>query len=149
MKRDNLLPPTYFLFSISVVVLLGLFLPWMRIIPAQWNIIGITLLITGVIFNIAADNAFRLMGTTIKPFEESTSLVTSGLYGFTRNPMYLGFVLMLTGLALLIGRLTPFFVIPIFIVLLERRFIVHEERMLATKFGVVWQEYASRTRRWI
>ncbi len=145
----KLLPPTYFLFSITVMVLLDLFIPWVRFIPGRWNFTGIIFLTAGVLINIAADNAFRLSGTTIKPFEESSSLVTKGLYRFTRNPMYLGFALILTGAALLMGSLTPFFIIPLFIILIEKRFVVREEQMLAMKFGTSWQKYASRTNRWI
>ncbi len=149
MKRNNILPPTYLMISIFVMVLLNILLPWTRIIPAPWNLMGATLLILGILINVIADNAFRLAGTTVKPFEKSTLLVTSGLYRFTRNPMYLGFVSVLTGLAILLGSVTPFLIIPLFIILIDRRFITAEERMLAARFGGTWQEYETRTRRWV
>lgn len=149
MKRNNILPPTYLMISIFVMALLNILLPWTRIIPAPWNLMGATLLILGILINVIADNAFRLAGTTVKPFEKSTLLVTSGLYRFTRNPMYLGFVSVLTGLAILLGSVTPFLIIPLFIILIDRRFITAEERMLAARFGGTWQEYETRTRRWV
>jgi protein-S-isoprenylcysteine O-methyltransferase Ste14 len=149
MKRNNILPPTYLMISIFVMVLLNILLPWTRIIPAPWNLMGATLLILGILINVITDNAFRLAGTTVKPFEKSTLLVTSGLYRFTRNPMYLGFVSVLTGLAILLGSVTPFLIIPLFIILIDRRFITAEERMLAARFGGTWQEYETRTRRWV
>jgi len=148
MKR-KLLPPTYFLFSIILMVLLDLFIPWVRIIPGRWNLPGIILIIIGIIINIAADHEFRLSRTTIKPFEESSHLMTNGLYRFTRNPMYLGFTLILIGAAILMSSLTPFFIIPLFVILIEKKFVVREEQMLSMKFGPAWQEYASRTRRWV
>jgi protein-S-isoprenylcysteine O-methyltransferase Ste14 len=131
------------------MVLLDLFLPWIRIIPGLWNLSGIIFLIMGILINIAADHAFRLSGTTIKPFEESSHLVTNGLYRFTRNPMYLGFTLILIGAALLMSSLTPFFIIPLFVILIEKKFVLREEQMLSMKFGPAWQEYASQTRRWV
>ncbi len=149
MKRQNILPPIYLLISVIVMALLNILLPWARIIPAPWNVTGTILLISGILINVLADNAFRLAGTTVKPFEESTLLVTGGLYRFTRNPMYLGFLLVLTGLAILLGSVTPFLIIPLFIILMERRFISAEERILAARFGGTWQEYETRTRRWV
>jgi protein-S-isoprenylcysteine O-methyltransferase Ste14 len=131
------------------MVLLDLFIPWVRIIPGRWNLPGIILIIIGIIINIAADHEFRLSRTTIKPFEESSHLVTNGLYRFTRNPMYLGFTLILIGAAILMSSLTPFFIIPLFVILIEKKFVVREEQMLSMKFGPAWQEYASRTRRWV
>jgi protein-S-isoprenylcysteine O-methyltransferase Ste14 len=96
-----------------------------------------------------ADDLFRKLHTTVKPFEESAVLVTSGPYRLSRNPMYLGFVLILTGTAILLGSLTPFLVIPVYAALIDRVFIQAEERMLARKFGAEWQTYRGETRRWI
>jgi protein-S-isoprenylcysteine O-methyltransferase Ste14 len=78
-----------------------------------------------------------------------SALVTSGLYRFTRNPMYLGFILILIGTAILLGSLTPFFVVPAFWLLLDRLFINLEEQNLALKFVARWEMYKSRTRRWL
>jgi len=63
--------------------------------------------------------------------------------------MYLGFVLILLGLAVLLGSLTPFIVVPIFAAVIDRVFIVVEEQMLANRFGQAWLDYKSRVRRWI
>jgi protein-S-isoprenylcysteine O-methyltransferase Ste14 len=129
--------------------LLGLLLPWGRIIPAPWNLSGILLLTIGVLINVLADNAFRHAETTVKPFEESTLLLTNGLYRFTRIPMYLGFVLILFGLATLLGTLLPFIVIALFAFLMEREFIVVEEGMLEQKFHGKWLDYKRNVRRWM
>ncbi len=131
------------------MLLLHFFLPIARIIDAPWNLLGIVILITGAIVNVMADNLFRKSGTTVRPLEESITLVTTGLYRFSRNPMYLGFVLILIGVAVLCGSLTPFFVAALFAALMDREFIALEEKMLARKFGAAWQEYQAKTRRWI
>lgn len=117
------------------MVLLKFLLPMAMIIPAPWNLTGIILLILGLSINVFAENAIRSAGTTVKPFEESVILVTDGLYRFTRNPMYLGFGAILIGSALLLGSVTPFLIIPLFILLMDRNFIIVEERMLEAKFG--------------
>ncbi|MCB0226664.1 MAG: isoprenylcysteine carboxylmethyltransferase family protein [Anaerolineae bacterium] len=99
--------------------------------------------------NVIAANTFQTQNTTIKPFEESTALVTGGLYQVSRNPMYLGMVLILAGVAILLGSLTPFGVIPVVIILLNRNFIRFEEQSLAQTFGPLWVEYRQRVRRWV
>jgi len=63
--------------------------------------------------------------------------------------MYLGFMLILAGVAILIGSLTPWAIIVIFPILMDRHFIEIEEHMLAERFGQTWQEYKRRTRRWL
>jgi len=126
-----------FVFSIAIVL------------TAPWNLVGIVFLILGGFINVYADNAFRVTGTTVKPFAESANLVTSGLYRFSRNPMYPGFVLVLTGLAILLGLLAPILVVVLFTILMDREFIAVEEQMLATKFSGEWSVYKGKVERWI
>ena len=63
--------------------------------------------------------------------------------------MYLGMVLLLLGVAILLGSFTPFFVIPVFIILINQVFINFEEQMMEKQFGRAWIEYTFRVRRWI
>jgi protein-S-isoprenylcysteine O-methyltransferase Ste14 len=63
--------------------------------------------------------------------------------------MYLGFVLILLGVAVMLGRLTPFGVIPLFVVWIQIRFIAVEEQMMEKQFGQDWVEYKENIRRWI
>jgi len=150
MQNKKVLPPTYLLISIVLMVALHfLHHPTMSVIPLSWNIFGIIPLVLGIAINIIADNALHKAKTTVKPFEESTTLVTSSVYRISRHPMYLGFVLILVGVAIVLGSLTPFVVIPIFAILMDVVFIQVEERMLEQKFGQVWLEYKRKVRRWI
>ncbi|HVN16881.1 MAG TPA: isoprenylcysteine carboxylmethyltransferase family protein, partial [Anaerolineales bacterium] len=96
-----------------------------------------------------ADKTFHQADTPVCPFEASSVLVTYGLYRFTRNPMYLGFVLILFGAFILLGSLTPFVIALAFVFLMDRMFIRMEEQKLAATFGAQWEEYKSRTRRWL
>ena len=149
MRGKALLPPTVLLISMVIMVGLRFVIPVMRIIPGPWNVLGIVPVALGVALNIIADNVFWRTGTTVKPFQESTALVTSGVYRISRHPMVLGYVLILVGGAVVLARLTPFLVIPVFSVLMDRVFISVEERMLDERFGQVWAGYKNRVRRWI
>jgi protein-S-isoprenylcysteine O-methyltransferase Ste14 len=147
MKK--LLPPAYVLTSIVLMVALHFLAPAARLIPSPWNFLGVIPLAVGIVINIVADTAFRRAGTTVKPFQASTSLLTTGVYRLSRNPMYLGLVLVVLGIAVVTGSLTPLVVVPIFALLLDRNFIAAEERMLEERFGAAWLEYKNRVRRWI
>lgn len=148
-RSKRALPPTYLLVALLIQVALHFGLPVMKVIPVPWNLIGIIPVICGVALNLIADQAFKKVGTTVKPFQESTELVTGGAYGISRHPMYLGYVLILAGVAVMLGSVTPFLVVPVFAVLMEVVFIRVEERMLEESFGEAWVGYKDAVRRWI
>ncbi len=149
MSNGRILPPMYLFTSLACMVLLQFFLPVYQLTSYPWNAIGIIPLMLGMTLNISADRAFKKIGTTVKPFEVSTTLVTSGVFRYSRNPMYLGMVMILTGVAFLLGALSPFIIIPIFAITMDRVFIVSEENMLDQRFGGKWQQYKENVRRWI
>ncbi|MBN1122471.1 MAG: isoprenylcysteine carboxylmethyltransferase family protein [Anaerolineae bacterium] len=123
--------------------------PGRQLLTTPLIFLGIIPLVVGVAINLLADRAFSTRGTTVKPFEESSALVITGVFCLTRNPMYLGFTLVLIGIALLLGSLTPWAVVAVFAVLMEVLFIRVEEAMLEERFGADYCEYKQRTRRWI
>ncbi len=144
------MPPTYLLISIVAILALRFLLPTIGgIIPFPWDLLGLIPLVAGVVLNLVADRAFQRAHTTVKPFEESSALIAGGAYRLCRNPMYLGFVLILIGIAVLVGSLMAYLVVLAFAVLMDRKFIAVEERMLAEKFGAEWDEYKRSTRRWL
>jgi protein-S-isoprenylcysteine O-methyltransferase Ste14 len=149
MQGRRVFPTTYLLISVVVMVALHILFPVATVIPLPWSVLGIVPLACGVGINIVADNALHKAQTTVKPFEESTALVTNGVYLFSRHPMYLGFVLILLGIALLLRSLTPYVIIPVFAILMDRTFIEVEERMLEERFGQTWWEYKKKVRRWV
>lgn len=149
MNGREIMPTTYLLLGIIVIILLHLVQPGLLIIPRLWKILGLIPLLFGIGINLVADKAFQRAATTVKPFKKSTALVTTGAFRITRNPMYLGFACILLGIAVLLGSLLPFFVIPVFIVMMDRMYIEKEEKMLAETFGPQWDTYKKRTRRWI
>jgi protein-S-isoprenylcysteine O-methyltransferase Ste14 len=149
MKAKQILPTTYLLIALIAMLIFHFVIPIIMLIPYPWNLLGLIPLILGITINFIADGALHKAGTTVKPFQESSTLITGSVYGVSRHPMYLGFVLILIGVAILLGSLTPWVIIPIFVVLMEVVFIQVEERMLGEKFGPVWLEYKKKVRRWL
>ncbi len=101
--------------------------------------------------SVAGLVAFRRAKTTVNPMkpESATSLVSGGIYRFTRNPMYVGLLLVLVGWAVLLSSAWVFFG-PLFFVLYIGRFqIAPEERALATIFGAEFTSYQQQVRRWL
>ena len=149
MKTKPIFPPTYFFVSIATMALFHFLMPVFIVARYPWNLLGIIPLVTGVFLNLKADAAFKKVQTTVKPFERSKALVTTGVFRTSRHPMYLGMVLILLGIAILMGSLAPFFVIAIFGTLIELVFVRTEERMLDEKFGAAWVAYKKKVRKWI
>jgi protein-S-isoprenylcysteine O-methyltransferase Ste14 len=146
---NRLLPPTYFVASLVLMAALALLLPIAPLLSWPWRAAGLVPIAAGVWLNLAADRAFKQRGTTVKPFERSSALVTDGPFRASRNPMYLGMVLILVGAVMLLGALSPFLVVAAFTGVIATRFIPAEERMLGETFGDAWTAYRKRTRRWI
>ena len=143
------MPPTWMFVAMIIMLISNFIFPLVWIVPPLWNLLGLVLLASGVILNLIADNAFKQVGTTVKPYQESSSLVTSGVFQISRNPMYLGMVLILLGIAVLLRSLSPFLVIILFAILIDRIHIRVEEQMLEEEFGPNWEAYKAKTRRWL
>jgi len=149
LTGKNTLPPTYLLSAIVIMAVLHFVVPIAKVIPRPWNFFGTIPLALGIVINVIASNDFDRVGTTVKPFEGSSALVTTGVFRLSRHPMYLGFVLILIGIAVIMRSLTPYVVIPCFAILMDTVFIRVEERMLEEQFGDDWFEYKREVRRWI
>ncbi|MBN2398731.1 MAG: isoprenylcysteine carboxylmethyltransferase family protein [Candidatus Aminicenantes bacterium] len=135
--------------SLTTVAALHFGLPLGRMIPSPWNLAGLLPLLSGVLLNLSADRGFQRAAITVKPFEKSKVLLTQGVFRISRNPMYLGFILVMLGTLLLLGSTFPWLVLPPFFMILAVRYVRREEEMLAAIFGPQWQAYKKRTRRWL
>lgn len=95
--------------------------------------------------------SFRRARTTVNPLQPATasSLVVSGIYRLTRNPMYLGALLVLVGWAVFLANAVAFLISPMFVFYLNRFQIAPEEKALASLFGPEFTAYCARVRRWI
>ena len=148
-QKRRALPPRYFAAALAASVVLALVVPGPQILPYPWSLLGLVPLLLGAGLNLVADRQFKIAGTTVKPFEPSQRLITDGVYGVSRNPMYLGMVSILAGAAMLLGVLTPWIVVPLFAAVIQRVFIRPEEAMLQERFPQEWRSYAGRVRQWI
>jgi protein-S-isoprenylcysteine O-methyltransferase Ste14 len=93
------------------MIVLAVFAPGATLITWPWRWIGLLPIAAGIALNILADLALKRHQTTVKPFEPSTAIVTGGVFGLSRNPMYLGMALGLVDAACLLGALTPWLVV--------------------------------------
>jgi protein-S-isoprenylcysteine O-methyltransferase Ste14 len=127
------------------------FLPLRQVIATPWNYIAIVPVVVSRMMSVAAGQRFRQARTTFDPVrpEQTSHLVTEGVYGVSRNPMYLGLVLMLVAWALWLGTASPWAVPPLFAILMTTTQIAPEERALETVFGETYVAYRHRVRRWV
>ncbi len=143
------LPPAWFLIATLLMAVLHFSLPVYVVFPTPINLYGLAFGIAGLLIFGGAVRCVVRAKTTIKPFQESSVLISTGPFRISRNPIYLGMALLLLGVAILFGSLTPLLVIPVFILLIDRVFICSEQHMLHATFGDEYTEYCHRVRRWI
>jgi protein-S-isoprenylcysteine O-methyltransferase Ste14 len=112
---------------------------------------SVSLALMGVLTCLASVVSFRRAKTTVNPTkpDATTSLVVSGIYSHTRNPMYLGFLLILLGWAVFLSNPLALVVLPGFVLYLNRIQILPEECVLALRFGDNYADYCSRVRPWL
>ena len=112
---------------------------------------AIITVIVGLVLAISAIFKFHRAETTLDPTKpgDSSVLVTSGVFRFTRNPMYLALLLILVGWVVYLGSIAGFIVPLIFITYISRFQIRPEERYLASRFGKAYSDYCNEVKRWI
>ena len=150
MKK--IIPPilTALLGAISLSLMLVSMPPRLQILPtfSAWSL-ALLFFVTGSIIAIAGKRQFQSNDSEIHPFRQPRNLVTYGLFRYSRNPMYLGFCLMLLGLALFVN-LWPALLSPaIFFFVADSWYIPHEEQAATTAFGDAYILYRKQVRRWI
>jgi protein-S-isoprenylcysteine O-methyltransferase Ste14 len=124
-------------------------IPGTYIVPSPWNLIRLIPVLLGIWINLSVDRGFKKAKSIVKPFEESNALIQDGVFLLSRNPMYLGFVMVLLGIFILLKSLSPYIVVVVFALLMDLMLIRVEERMLEAKFGNEWRHYRSWVRKWI
>ena len=113
--------------------------------------LAITISCVGILFLLAGIYAFQKAKTTLNPTtpNATSSIVASGVYRVSRNPMYVGFLLALTGWATFLSHPLPFLLLPVFVAYMNRFQISPEERALSAKFGDEYDTYKQGVRRWL
>ena len=111
--------------------------------------LGVLLLVKSITLGILAFRTMRGAGTNVSPMEPTTTIVTSGPYQFTRNPIYVSLTLLYSGIALLRNTLWPLLLLPFTLFIMQRGVIEREENYLERKFGTQYTSYKSRVPRWL
>ena len=146
---QRLLPPLLFLPLLVFSVVLGLLVPIAG--PLTWalRVLGVPVAAAGLTLNVGGAGLFQRTGTNIKTFNDPGVLVTDGPFRFTRNPMYLGFTLMLCGVALLVGTLSAWIGAAVFFAAANAWYIPFEEDRMRSTFGASYDDYRRRVPRWL
>lgn len=147
-----LIPPPVYLLSFAVLMWIGA-----KVLPLwQWNIEpwnqgGIVLVICAILIDVWSLGLFFRAKTTFNPIKpnKTTELVTTGLYQYSRNPMYLGMVIILLGWGIYLSCLSAFLLIPLFMWVLTEQQIKPEEQVLQKKFGDAYHHYQQQVPRWL
>lgn len=148
MKR-HINPPAYFMTFLLLTALLHFTVPIMHLVSTPYTYLGILGIGFGMIINIWADAVFKLQNTTVKPYERPSTLVTSGPFSISRNPMYLGMFAILFGEAIFLGSLSVLFMPFIFVMFIEYIFIRREEKNMELAFGEHYQLYRKSVHKWV
>lgn len=125
-------------------------LPHFSVVVPGSGILAAVLCASGILIDVAAMFSFRRHRTSVNPIDPTAAgtVVTTGLYKHSRNPMYLGLVLLLSALAAKLSNVASLLVVPLFVLYMNRFQIGPEERALAQKFGADYDRYRETVRRW-
>lgn len=145
-------PPLLFVLPLIGSVLLQQWQPW-RLVNADTTVIaalGVVVIVAGAALGFAGVRAFRRAHTTVLPaIRPTTTIVGTGPYRYTRNPMYVGMALAYTGASMTLNDAWALLLLPAVLVAIDVLVIRREERYLTAKFGQTYRDYAARVRRWL
>ncbi|MBN8241598.1 isoprenylcysteine carboxylmethyltransferase family protein [Nitratireductor aquimarinus] len=144
-------PPVIYLSAIVIAAVLGIFYPLPWIGPPLSDLLFAIgwLLIAGFVFiDLQAMRTLHRAGTTILPTRGADTLVTSGPFSFSRNPIYLGNSMLTAGIGLVAGNAWFFASLIVACFLTQKLAIEPEEKHLGLRFGKKYRDYQKRVRRW-
>ena len=143
-------PPFVYLGFLLIGLAADRWLPWSLELgdDVRFSVAG-ALAAVGLYLLIAAQGRFRRAETDLKPWKATTAIVDHGVYGFTRNPMYLGMAVLYLGLAIAFLSIGALILLPVVIFVIRTQVIAREERYLEGKFGDAYIGYKQRVRRWL
>jgi protein-S-isoprenylcysteine O-methyltransferase Ste14 len=145
--REIDIPPSWLALHLAVAWLLSYASPAVFGLPGDWA--GKALIAFGALIMAGAILQMVLQRTTVIPRRDPVALVTSGLFSLSRNPIYLGDLMILVGAILWLDAILALPLALSFPWLIQTRFIRDEEARLTTAFGPAFDLWAARTRRWV
>jgi protein-S-isoprenylcysteine O-methyltransferase Ste14 len=149
--RPRIPPPILMVLAALLMWALDRWVPLARWIGPPWNRLGAVVAAFGGGIAAAAFVRVHQVGTTVNPTDPSKAsyLLTDSVFRVSRNPMYLGLLLLLVGWAVWLGSAAPWLVPPLFVIVLTVMQIIPEERALHQLFGEQYVSYQRRVARWI
>ena len=142
-------PPLIFFGALVLGLLLSLIFPSTLLPGALPWIIGMPLIAIGILLLASALVAMARAHTSPDISEPTRALVVSGPFRFTRNPIYVSFTLIYTGIAIAFNSLWAFVLMPLVLLAIDRGVIAREEKYLARRFGDEYLQYKARVQRWL
>ena len=144
-------PPILTLMSAILMLIISKYFNKANFSLNQHNQFALFFLIVALIIIFISIAKFIKIRTTISPLKpnKTSILVDSGIYKYTRNPMYLGLFLILFSLFLYLKNFLSFLVLPLFVIYITKNQILPEEKVLENLFGDQYKKYKNKVRRWI
>lgn len=144
-----LIPPRLVMILFILMIAADWLAPIRHLIGMPWNFSGLALMALGFGMALAIARRFKRVDTEINTFKTPRKLQIDGLFGMTRNPIYLGMLLFLIGFALVLGSAVVWFGPAVFFLFANFWYIPHEEKNAAEHFGEPYLEYRKKVRRWL
>jgi len=145
----KVLPPRIFQLAIVAIIVIHFVIPIKYLYDSLIRFIGVIPILTGTYLNIYTDILFKKRKTTIKPSEEPSILIEDGPFRYSRNPVYLGMVLIILGCSLISGSILSLLVPVIFTFIIHYKYILIEEAILEKCFGDKYLNYKRKVRCWM
>ncbi len=149
--KTTIPPPVYMLIFLLLMWALDNYLPLYHWINHPWSKIGWGVMGVGLLIDLSSVGLFFRARTSINPMkpENASTLVQNGVYRYTRNPMYLGILIILSGWSIYLGSLTPLLCLPLFVIILTQQQITPEEKALEKVLGQAYLKYKKSVPRWL
>lgn len=142
-------PPLTFVAGLLAGAGIQYFVPLPALSGTARHLAGIPLVVLSLLLGGSAFATLRRAQTSPSPYEPTTAIVATGPYRFTRNPIYLSFVLLVVGLAILLQITWAIVLLPLVIAVIQWGVILPEERYLSGRFGESYDAYRRKVRRWL
>lgn len=137
----------FFLLSFGIEKMVPIEKRWLHSTPVKMA--GFILISICALVIFIAIRKFVISKNTLITIKPAQSLQTTGIYAFSRNPMYMGLLLLYTGLSIIIGNWWNFILLPFLLLVVQEYVIKREEKYLGLRFGQQYFEYKAKVRRWL
>ena len=153
MKQlELLIPPPLVMLLVGLLMwVLSKMFPGLTVVWLQSAVAAAATVLLGIVISLTGIVTFKQAHTTIDPKQpaQTSTLISSGIYRYSRNPMYLGVLIVLLGWAIYLGNLVSILATAVFVAYITRFQIIPEERLLHEKFESEFQSYKNKVRRWL